>query len=897
MSKHPFRTIAAILGALGFAHGAAVAQTPILVPSFLKFEVYTNIAGTAVSDLVASPSFPGSPGRVFYMPSFDTRTVYLDDSHENYGGRITGFITPTESTSYEFYLRSDDASQLFLSSNDDPGNLEMIAEETVGGGPFEEPGAQETSFARQLEAGQRYAIEVRFKEGTGVDLCQVAWRKDGDPTPAVQLTPVPIAFLSTLIVPRGSVTITGQPANATGGENEYITLSTAFTATHAPAAVQWQRNGTNVPGLTGGTTRLGPLKATDAGRYRAVVSIPGAVATGAEAVIGVTPDVTPPSVLSVVGSSSFDSLTVEFSEAVAADSAGEVFSYLLDGGVTIIDAVVLGPTSARLVTSPQTPGATYTLTYPGIVDMANLMSALGASKTFTALDRVGGGLKFEAWLNLPGNAPGDLLSDPRYPASPDRVAYVTEFTSRLVFADAASMDNYGGRISGWIVPPETAEYEFFIRSDDGSQLSLSTDADPANATIIASEAGCCGPFEAPGAPETSGRISLTAGNRYYIEAIWKEGGGGDYCDVAWRKVGSPGLPINLTYIRGNVLEAYAAPGSFTAPTVAIASPANGSAVNVGEPVTLTVNASAAASKSIVKVELLEQGRVIAVVTNSPYALTLYELREDNHTFIARATDSAGLFTDSAPVTISVGIQLSTVKVLAIDNVTTWRYDRSGSNLGTEWSQPGYDDSAWPQGPALIADEGTTTVEPIRTRISRFNDQGAYVRTFYFRSHFNFPATTTERAKLRLRHVVDDGAVVYLNGVEIHRFGIAQGVVVDYLTDAGGHENAYQGPYDIPVDNLQLCDNVLAVEVHQSGGSSSDMVFGAEFTVSVPVSDLDRPVLTAVRSGASVSISWSSECGSLESAPDVTGPWSPVANASNPYSTTASAAALFYRVKR
>ena len=149
----------------------------------------------------------------------------------------------------------------------------------------------------------------------------------------------------------------------------------------------------------------------------------------------------------------------------------------------------------------------------------------------------------------------------------------------------------------------------------------------------------------------------------------------------------------------------------------------------------------------------------------------------------------------------------------------------------------------------------------------------------------------------MRHVVDDGAVVYLNGVEIHRFGIAQGVVVDYLTDAGGHENAYQGPYDIPVDNLQLCDNVLAVEVHQSGGSSSDMVFGAEFTVSVPVSDLDRPVLTAVRNGSSVSISWSSECGTLESAPAVTGPWSPVANASNPYSTTASQAALFYRVKR
>jgi hypothetical protein len=56
------------------------------------------------------------------------------------------------------------------------------------------------------------------------------------------------------------------------------------------------------------------------------------------------------------------------------------------------------------------------------------------------------------------------------------------------------------------VPPENAQYEFFIRSDDNSQLSLSSDASPANAVVIASEAGCCGPFENPGAPETSARF-------------------------------------------------------------------------------------------------------------------------------------------------------------------------------------------------------------------------------------------------------------------------------------------------------------------------------------------------------------------------------------------------------
>lgn len=879
--------VAPLLCAFGFVLAATATQAaPIVVPSFLKFEVYTNIAGTAVSDLLASPDYPGSPGRVFYMPSFDTRTVYPNDSHDNYGGRLSGFITPTESADFQFFLRSDDASQLFLSTDDNPANLQLIAEKTAAG-PFEEPG----SFAYSLQAGQRYAIEVLYKEGTGADLCQVAWRKDGAATPADQLTPIPIAFLSTLIPARGSITITGPPASAAAGANEFVTLSVAFTATHAPAVVQWQRNGVNVPGLTGGTARLGPLTASDGGSYRAVVSIPGAVATSAVATVTVTPDVTPPAIRSVVGSPSFDTLTVEFTEAITAETAEDQFNYELDGGLTFNGVTVLSPTSVRIATSPQTPGATYTLTILlGIEDMAGLVST--PSRTFTALDRVAGGLKFDAWFGITGTAPSDLLSNARYPASPDLVAYITRFTSRLVFADANSMNDYGGRMSGWIVPPETAEYEFFIRSDDGSQLSLSTDSDPANATVIAAGI-CCGPFGPPGSPETSVPISLTAGNRYYIEAIWKEGGGGDYCDVAWRKLGDPTLPINLPFIPGNLLETYAAPGTFTEPTVAFSSPVNGSTFEGGEVVTLAVNASAPSSKSIVKVEILEQGRVIGTVSNSPYALTLYELREDNHTYIARATDSAGLFTDSTPITISVGTLVATVILAAIDTNTMWRYDRTGRDLGTDWRQPGYDDSTWPQGTTLIADEGTTTVEPIRTRISRFNDQGAYVRTFYFRTHFNF-GPVSPAVKLKLRHVVDDAVLFYLNGREIHRFGIADDVVVDYLTDAAGHENIYEGPYDISINDLLEGDNVLAAEVHQAGGSSSDMVFGGELIATVPVI---RPTLTITRESLSVRISWTPAGGTLQSAPSPAGPWSPVANATNPLTIAASGAAAFYRVLR
>ena len=358
-------------------------------------------------------------------------------------------------------------------------------------------------------------------------------------------------------------------------------------------------------------------------------------------------------------------------------------------------------------------------------------------------------------------------------------------------------------------------------------------------------------------------------------------------------MGDPTAPLGLPFIPGTVLEAYAAPGTFTAPTVAISSPSAGAEFESGAAVTLTATASSAASKTITKVEFLEQGRVIGTALNRPYEITLYALRDDNHVITARATDSTGIFTDSEPVTFSVGALVATVKLAAIDTLTMWRYDRTGRDLGSEWRQPGYDDSTWPQGPALIADEPTATVEPIRTRISRFNDAGAYVRTFYFRTHFDF-GTVSPAVKLKLRHVVDDGAIFYLNGVEIHRFGIGAGVVVDYLTDAGGHENTYEGPYDIPLDNLLEGDNVLAAEVHQSGGGSSDMVFGAELIATVPVV---RTVMTIARDGVSVRISWAPTGGTLESAPSPAGPWGPVLNATNPLTISAAGAARFYRLSR
>jgi len=161
--------------------------------------------------------------------------------------------------------------------------------------------------------------------------------------------------------------------------------------------------------------------------------------------------------------------------------------------------------------------------------------------------------------------------------------------------------------------------------------------------------------------------------------------------------------------------------------------------------------------------------------------------------------------------------------------TLWRYDRSAADLGTAWRERVYDDALWPQGAPLIADETGAMPIPIRTPISRFNDEGTHVTTLYFRTHFDFTGNPAA-ARLFLRHVIDDGAVFYLNGQEIYRLGVPLGQ--NYQTFATGHEGALEGPFLVPNSALRVGDNVIAVEVHQPDTTSSDVVFGAELTVGV-----------------------------------------------------------------
>ena len=157
-----------------------------------------------------------------------------------------------------------------------------------------------------------------------------------------------------------------------------------------------------------------------------------------------------------------------------------------------------------------------------------------------------GEIVMERWENIPGVDVPSLTNSSKYPNNPDVTEVLTKFSWDEDF------DDYGGRIHGWLYAPSTGDYTFWLCADDNGELWLSTNDDSTNVRLIARESNYSNPNTWGTGEEQSEPIPLVAGNKYYIMALWKEGSGGDQCQVAWK---GPGVPT-LTIIPGSNLSPY-----------------------------------------------------------------------------------------------------------------------------------------------------------------------------------------------------------------------------------------------------------------------------------------------------------------------------------------------------
>ena len=153
--------------------------------------------------------------------------------------------------------------------------------------------------------------------------------------------------------------------------------------------------------------------------------------------------------------------------------------------------------------------------------------------------------------------------------------------------------------------------------------------------------------------------------------------------------------------------------------------------------------------------------------------------------------------------------------------STWKYLDNGSNQGTAWRNPGFNDASWESGRAELGYGDTQ-----RTEVGFGGNSNDKHITTYFRKEFDV-ADKGAYESLQLRLQRDDGAVVYLNGEEVVRSNMPGGVIRHTTTSSGvvgGGDETTFFEFDIDLSKLNTGTNTLAVEIHQTSGTSSDISF-------------------------------------------------------------------------
>lgn len=343
-------------------------------------------------------------------------------------------------------------------------------------------------------------------------------------------------------------TITTNPQNATADEGAAATFSTVVDGS-APFEIQWYKNNTPIPNATNVVLTLNAIPFTDNNaKIKVDVKNSASTVTSTEATLTVNRDTVAPTLVKANCDLAGTKVTVVFSEPVS-DTALAASNYKINQSVTVNGVTRLSPTTVVLATSTLPQGLNFTLTVNGVQDMAtspaNTIAANSQVSFRSYVFQVGSVLHKKYNTMADGDGPATLFADPRYNTNPDRQDLMPawEYPINGGYRDATAdpARNYMDTLEGYFIPPETADYVFFVDGADNVWLYLSTDSDPANKKMICNFGGWTNPRDWHvvqcgssnglrsdyftghewlwGSSEGGAQITLNKGERYYLEAI------------------------------------------------------------------------------------------------------------------------------------------------------------------------------------------------------------------------------------------------------------------------------------------------------------------------------------------------------------------------------------------
>ena len=191
----------------------------------------------------------------------------------------------------------------------------------------------------------------------------------------------------------------------------------------------------------------------------------------------------------------------------------------------------------------------------------------------------------------------------------------------------------------------------------------------------------------------------------------------------------------------------------------------------------------------------------------------------------------------------------------------WKYWDNGTQPEASWTDTSFKDTAWKSNYAPFGFGESTA----KTTINYGTDASKKYITTYFRKEFTIVDTSTYK-NIILNLLADDGAVVYLNGKEVVRFNMPEGVIdsstlaQSEISDSIAETTLHR--FILPETMLDSAVNILAVEIHQATASSDDMRFDISLTATDLHAGLIRCPYLQMGSETGILIRWRT----LESTP-------------------------------
>lgn len=579
-------------------------------------QFFANISGLLVRDLTDSPSFPNSPTSESVVTSAEAPANVADNYGQRLIGFITPTVTanytfwaagdddaqvflgtnatPASRVSIIYKSGANYPRVYYVGSASIPLTagqryyFEVLHKEGGGGdhvavtwmtnstaqppnGAEPIPGSvlsyvQGGDFAPRVITGPQITIAAVggsatfIVSATGASPLSYQWRKDGlnligatnasysisnASAASVGNYDVMVAnaygsvISSTAALTMGSPpNILTQPSSQTIGTLHNVTLSVG--ASGSSLTYQWRFNGMPLGFATNASLMVPAVTFDQAGNYDVVVANALGFTTSAVATVTV-----------------FASPAISVSPVSVAANPGGFAQF----GVTAMGEPPLAyqwrknGTNLSGATFPNLAIAYVSTNDIGNYDVvvSNLYGSITSQPAVLSVAAAGnvalGGLWREVYTGIGGLAVSNLTSATNYPAAPTSAGVINAFEAPINVND-----NYGQRISGYLIPPVNGVYNFFLASDDTSELWISTNALSANKVLISQRLSWNPPRQWIDDNSLATPVYLVAGQRYYVEVLHKEGGGGDHVAVTWQTPTDLEAPANGSApIPGNYL--------------------------------------------------------------------------------------------------------------------------------------------------------------------------------------------------------------------------------------------------------------------------------------------------------------------------------------------------------